>query len=52
MTFPCRLALRLRNGRTIEVTGEEPGGCGHPLAEQLDVVSRKCETVRGAAEPA
>ena len=52
MTFPCRLALRLRNGRTIEVTGEEPGGCGHPLAEQLDVVSRKCETVGGAAERA
>src|SRR4051812_38171022 len=50
MTFPCRLAVRLRSGRTIEVVGEEPGGCGHPTPEQSDVVERKCDTVGIPAE--
>jgi hypothetical protein len=45
MTFPCRVTLRLRSGRTIKVAGEEPGACGHPVGEQSDVVARKCETV-------
>jgi hypothetical protein len=45
MTFPCRLTLRLRSGRTIEVVGEEPGACGHTIAEQSEVVARKCDTV-------
>jgi hypothetical protein len=45
MTFPCRLTLRLRSGRTIEVAGGEPGACGHPVAEQSEVVARKCDTV-------
>lgn len=41
MTFPCRLTLRLRNGRVVELDGAEPGACGHPLAEQREVVERK-----------
>lgn len=41
MTFPCRLTLRLRSGRVIELDGSEPGACGHPLAEQREVVERK-----------
>ena len=45
MTFPCRVTLRLRSGRAVEITGEEPGACGRPLGEQFDVVSRKCEAV-------
>ena len=45
MTFPCRVTLRLRDGRTVEITGDEPGSCGRPLREQSDVVSRKCEAV-------
>src|SRR4051794_10892590 len=45
MTFPCRLTLRLRSGRTIEAVGEEPGACGHTIAEQSEVVARKCDTV-------
>ncbi len=45
MSFPCRLVLRLHSGRTVEVTGDEPGACGRPLGEQFEVVSRKCETV-------
>src|SRR5439155_6476151 len=45
MTFPCHVALRLRNGRTVEVSGEERGACGHALSEQSDAVSQKCELV-------
>ena len=41
MTFPCRLTLRLRSGRVVELDGGEPGACGHPLAEQRAVVERK-----------
>jgi 2-methylcitrate dehydratase PrpD len=41
MTFPCRLTLRLRSGRILELDGGEPGACGHPLAEQREVVERK-----------
>lgn len=45
MTFPCRLTLRLRDGRTVEIEGSEPGASGHPLAEQREVVERKAATV-------
>jgi len=45
MTFPCRLKLRLHSGRVIEVEGGEPGGCGHPLGEQREVVERKAASV-------
>jgi 2-methylcitrate dehydratase PrpD len=41
MTFPCRLTLRLRSGRIVKLDGGEPGACGHPLAEQREVVERK-----------
>ena len=51
MTFPCRLALRLRNGRRVEVDGEEPGACGHALSEQSEVVARKCEIAGAVAQP-
>lgn len=45
MTFPCRLTLRLRDGRVLEIEGAEPGAGGHPLAEQAEVVDRKCALV-------
>jgi MmgE/PrpD N-terminal domain/MmgE/PrpD C-terminal domain len=51
MTFPCRLRIRLRSGRTLEVEGDEPGSCGRPLDEQSDVVSEKCR-VAGVEERA
>jgi hypothetical protein len=47
MTFPCRLTLRLRSGRVIELDGGEPGACGHPLAEQREVVARKAALIGG-----
>jgi 2-methylcitrate dehydratase PrpD len=45
MTFPCRLTLRLRSGRVVELDGGEPGACGHPLAEQSAVVERKLAAI-------
>jgi hypothetical protein len=51
MTFPCRLTLRLRSGRAIELDGGEPGACGHPLAQQREVVERKM-ALTGIALPA
>ena len=41
MTFPCRLRIRLRSGRVLEIEGDERGSCGRPLAEQRDVVEAK-----------
>jgi len=48
MSFPCRLTLRLRSGRTLELEGHELGACGHPLAEQREVVERKVALVGSA----
>jgi 2-methylcitrate dehydratase PrpD len=45
MAFPCRLTLRLRNGRLLELEGDERGACGHPLAEQREVVERKMAVI-------
>jgi 2-methylcitrate dehydratase PrpD len=47
MTFPCQLTLRLRSGRVIELDGGEPGACGHPLAEQREVVEHKAAVIEG-----
>jgi ABC-type transporter Mla MlaB component len=41
MTFPCRLRVRLRSGRTLEIEGDERGSCGRPLSEQREVVEAK-----------
>jgi len=41
MTFPCRLRVRLRSGRTLELDGSEPGAAGRPLQEQRAVVERR-----------
>ena len=41
MTFPCRLRIRLRSGRTLELDGAEPGAAGRPLEEQRTVVERR-----------
>jgi hypothetical protein len=45
MSFPCRLRIRLRSGRTLELDGAQPGSCGRPLAEQRRVVEDKCGLV-------
>jgi hypothetical protein len=45
MTFPCRLRVRLRSGRVLEVEGDERGACGTPIDEQREVVARKRELV-------
>jgi hypothetical protein len=42
MRFPCRLHVRLRSGRVLELEREERGGCGRPLAEQRTVVEDRC----------
>ncbi len=52
MRFPCRLTLRLRGGRVVELDGGEPGACGHPLAEQRQVVERKLALIGVASTPA
>lgn len=41
MTFPSRLRIRLRDGSTRVVEGDEPGSCGRPLEEQRAVVEEK-----------
>jgi hypothetical protein len=41
MTFPCRLHLHLRSGRTLEIEGDERGSCGRSLSEQREVVAAK-----------
>ncbi|MFL5869292.1 MAG: MmgE/PrpD family protein [Thermoleophilaceae bacterium] len=50
MSFPCRLRIRLRSGRTLELEGAQPGSCGRPLDEQRQVVEEKCRLV--GLEPA
>jgi 2-methylcitrate dehydratase PrpD len=50
MTFPCRLAIRLRSGRVVEVEGEEPGASAHALDEQRGVVESRCRAA--GLEPA
>jgi MmgE/PrpD N-terminal domain/MmgE/PrpD C-terminal domain len=45
MSFPCRLRIRLRSGRVLEVEGLERGACGRPLEEQRAVVEEKCRLV-------
>jgi hypothetical protein len=42
MTFPCRLEIRLRSGRVVEVEGREPGSCGSPVEDQRAVVDARC----------
>ena len=49
MTFPCRLRVRLRSGRVLELEGSERGGCGAPVREQADVVAAKAELVAAPA---
>jgi hypothetical protein len=41
MTFPCRLRIRLRSGRVLEVDGEERGASARPLEEQREVVDAR-----------
>src|SRR5205085_12463573 len=43
MTFPCRLRIRLRGGRVVDLEGEEPGASAHPTGEQHAVVARRAE---------
>jgi MmgE/PrpD N-terminal domain/MmgE/PrpD C-terminal domain len=50
LTFPCRLEIRLRSGRTLEIEGDEPGSCGRPLSKQAAVVEEKCR-VAGVEAP-
>jgi hypothetical protein len=45
MSFPCRLRIRLRSGRVLELEGDERGACGRPLDEQRRVVGEKCRRV-------
>jgi hypothetical protein len=50
LTFPCRLEIRLRSGRTFQIEGDEPGSCGRPLSEQAAAVEEKC-LVAGVEAP-
>lgn len=50
MSFPCRLRIALRSGRTIQIEGDQPGSCGRSLEEQGAVVEEKCRMV--GLEPA
>jgi hypothetical protein len=45
LSFPCRLRIRLRSGRTLELEGAQPGSCGRPLEEQRRMVEEKCRLV-------
>ncbi len=51
LSFPCRLRIRLRSGRTLELEGDQRGSCGRPLEEQRRVVEEKCRLV-GLEQPA
>jgi hypothetical protein len=48
MTFPSRLRIRLRDGATRVVEGNEPGSCGRPLAEQRVVVEERLAVAAGS----
>jgi hypothetical protein len=50
MTFPCRLAIRLRSGRVVEIEGDEPGASARPVEEQRAVVAARARAV--GLEPA
>lgn len=50
LSFPCRLSIRLRSGRTLEVEGTERGSCNAPLSEQREVVEEKARLA--GVEPA
>jgi hypothetical protein len=45
MTFPARVRVRTRKGRSLEAEGREPGSAGRPLEEQRRVVAEKQATV-------
>jgi hypothetical protein len=45
MTFPCRLRVRLRSGRVVELEGDEPGASARPVAEQRAVVEARARAV-------
>ena len=47
MTFPARVRIGTRDGRSLEAEGREPGACGRPLAEQKAVVYAKSATLTG-----
>jgi hypothetical protein len=42
LTFPCRVRITTRSGRTLEIEGDERGAGGRPIAEQRAVVEDKC----------
>src|SRR5207248_2992177 len=50
MTFPCRLRIRLRSGRLVELEGDEPGASARPVAEQRTVIEARCRAA--SLEPA
>jgi hypothetical protein len=50
LPFPCRLRIRLRSGRVLEVAGEERGGCGAPLSEQREVAAARAAAAGLAPE--
>ena len=50
MTFPCRLRIRLRSGRLVELEGDEPGASARPVEEQRAVIEARCSAV--SLEPA
>ncbi|MEA2493539.1 MAG: hypothetical protein QOJ29_1450, partial [Thermoleophilaceae bacterium] len=50
MTFPAHVSIRLRSGGVLESEGRERGASGAPLEEQQQVVARKFDLVRDAAE--
>lgn len=52
MAFPSRLRIRLRDGSTQVVEGDEPGACGRPLAEQRAVVEERLAVAGVAAAAA
>jgi MmgE/PrpD N-terminal domain len=43
MSFPSRLRIRLRSGRSLDLEGADQGACGAPLAEQRAVVETKAQ---------
>ena len=53
MTFPCRLRIRLRSGRLLELDGDERGASARPVEEQRAVVEgrRRAAGLEAAAEP-
>ena len=50
MTFPCRLRIRLRSGRLVELEGDEPGASARPVEEQRSVIEARCRAA--SLEPA